>query len=313
MGVIVAVAFFCQAYRLTLTKLQIPPSMKKIVDNYAELPKGIRKPAWRLWHFLIQKLDRDRNSVFLNYGYAPLDGQMLALDIGPAEIADQYGIQLYDYVASPGELRGATVLEVGCGRGGGASWLARNYQPHRYIGMDISPSAVAFCNQRHQVPGLSFLQGNAENLPFRDDHFDAVVNVESARGYGDIPRFFREVKRVLKPGGSFLFADLVRKPNRPRLMRWLADTGLVLEEKENITPNVVAALRADTEAKKAIIREKVPSFLWESFYEFAGLEGSNRFRSFDTDEIQYWRFLLTKPQRTEAERGVDKGELLSHF
>ena len=51
------------------------------------------------------------------------------------------------------------------------------------------------------------MHGNAESLPFADESFDAVINVEASHGYPDFPRFLAEVARVLRPGGHFLYAD----------------------------------------------------------------------------------------------------------
>jgi ubiquinone/menaquinone biosynthesis C-methylase UbiE len=45
------------------------------------------------------------------------------------------------------------------------------------------------------------VHGDAENLPFPQVSFDAVINVESAHCYGSIERFLAEVHRVLRPGG----------------------------------------------------------------------------------------------------------------
>src|SRR5437879_948108 len=60
----------------------------------------------------------------------------------------------------------------------------------------------------HKLPGLRFIQGDAEALPVFDRSCDVVVNVEAASLYEDPARFFAEVERVLRPGGMFLFADL---------------------------------------------------------------------------------------------------------
>ena len=72
----------------------------------------------------------------------------------------------------------------------------------------MNPVGIAFCRKRHNVPGLDFVQGDAENLPFPDQSFDAVINIESSHCYPRFPRFLAEVARVLRPGGHFLYADL---------------------------------------------------------------------------------------------------------
>lgn len=68
---------------------------------------------------------------------------------------------------------------------------------------------------------MTFVHGDAENLPFPDESFDAVINVEAAHLYPDYPRFLREVARVLRPGGHFLYADL---RERGYLATWESET-----------------------------------------------------------------------------------------
>lgn len=48
------------------------------------------------------------------------------------------------------------------------------------------------------------MQGDAESLPFPEQPFDAVINIDSAYHYPHHPRFLAEVARVLRPGGHFL-------------------------------------------------------------------------------------------------------------
>ena len=55
--------------------------------------------------------------------------------------------------------------------------------------------------------GLSYVQADAENLPFDDASFDVVINVESSHCYPHIDRFLSEVRRVLAPGGCFGIVD----------------------------------------------------------------------------------------------------------
>ena len=61
-----------------------------------------------------------------------------------------------------------------------------------------------------RTTGCASSQGSALDLPFPDASFDVVLNVEASNDYGDRRRFFREVARVLKPDGIFLYADSFR-------------------------------------------------------------------------------------------------------
>mgnify|MGYP003327652535 CR=1 FL=1 len=106
-----------------------------------------------------------------------------------------------------GDISKQNLLEVGSGRGGGSSYIQRYLKTETVTGLDISSDAVQLSNSSFDTPGLTFVQGDSENLPFENAVFDAVLNVESSHCYGNITLFLTEVKRVLKPGGFFLWAD----------------------------------------------------------------------------------------------------------
>ena len=157
------------------------------------------------WYSLLSKLDRGAAIRFLYYGYASLDGGQVALQA--ADEPDRYAIQLYHHVVSAPAIAGKDVLEVGSGRGGGASYIARYLHPRSYTGLDICKPAIRFSKARYaDQDNLQFRVGDALSLPFANDSFDVVVNVESAQHYGDMARFLEEVHRVLRPGGHFLMA-----------------------------------------------------------------------------------------------------------
>ena len=103
------------------------------------------------------------------------------------------------------------MLECSCGHGGGASYLVRTQHPASYTGLDLNPAGIEFAKNRHHLPNLDFVEGNAQALPFADESFDALVNVEASHLYPDFPKFLSEVTRVLRPGGHFLYTDF-----RPR-------------------------------------------------------------------------------------------------
>ena len=144
----------------------------------------------------------------MNYGFI-LDSKKAKRDLVPEDEDDRVFIQLYDYAASSIPIKGKNVIEVGSGRGGGASFISRYHKPTHMTGLDYSSKAVKLSNEIHvNVSNLSFIQGDAEKLPFENDSFDAVINVESSHCYGNMNQFVNEVVRVLKPGGYFSWVDL---------------------------------------------------------------------------------------------------------
>jgi ubiquinone/menaquinone biosynthesis C-methylase UbiE len=250
---------------------------------------------WRWWYSRLARQIKSPEWTFMNYGRAPADGSPTGLQLQPSDEADRLCIQLYERVVHPAELRDKQVLEVGSGRGGGASYIARYHSPSRMTGVDFSPQAVAFSAKRHaEMRHLQFVTGDAENLPFEKNHFDAVINVESSHCYGNVPRFFSEVYRVLRPGGWFLFADLRESAEAAELERMLSAQPWELVEKEDITQDVLKAMELDNARKRALVERLVPGKMQATFSEFAGLAGGKVHRSFKSGELVYLRFAMLK-------------------
>ena len=103
------------------------------------------------------------------------------------------------------------------------------------------------------------MPGDAEHLPFDDASFDAVVNVESSHCYGSMAAFLAQVKRILKPGGHFLFADFRTREQLDELNEQLERTEMQRIKQKNITPNVIEALDADHDRRIAHIRRARPN------------------------------------------------------
>jgi ubiquinone/menaquinone biosynthesis C-methylase UbiE len=159
------------------------------------------------------------------------------------------------------DLTGKRVLDVSCGAGGGASYIVRTLHPTSYTGLDLNPASIDLCRTRHNLPGLDFVQGDAENLPFPDQSFDAVINVEASHQYPHFRRFLAEVARVLRPGGHFLYTDSRR---RPAIAEWeaaLADAPMRLISERVIDDEAKRGLAANTQRSQDLISRRVPAFL----------------------------------------------------
>lgn len=255
----------------------------------------LRRLLWRWWYGRLAKQFQQHDWTFMNYGFAPEPGApVLPLD-APDE-PDRLCIQLYAETVSGTPLTNREVLEVGSGRGGGASYLTRTHRPRRYLGADFSAAAVALCRQRHAgVAGLEFITGDAENFPLPNTSCDVVVNVESSHCYGHIERFFGEVARVLRPGGHFCYTDFRTVPDMAKLEATLAAVaGLEIVERVDITARVLAALQADDARKRQLIGELVPPRLRHLFGEFAGLSDGQIYRGFESRELVYCRFVVKR-------------------
>ena len=256
-----------------------------------------KRLLWRTWYQFLAARYRDRSWTFMNYGYrspaAPAGGETRTAPVlDAADEPDRACIQLYDLVAGAGPLAGRDVLEVGCGRGGGAAYVARYLKPRRMVAVDLAPRAVALCRARFAVPALSFEVGDAERLPFGDASFDAVLNVESSHCYGHLAAFFGEVRRVLRPGGTFLYADFRPEAELAGWQAALRDAGFEIREARDLTPGVVAALDAEDDRKRALITRLVDRPLAGIFREFAALRGSELYDELRRGTFQYRAFVL---------------------
>lgn len=137
---------------------------------------------------------------------------------------------------------GLRVLDVGCGRGGTCSYLKRYFRPKQVRGVDLCRDNILFCRRYHRLPGLEFVEGDAEQLPFPDESFDLVVNIESSHCYPDLPRFFSEVSRVLAPGGRFCYSDMIHHDLEETRRELLRASELTLVKERDITKGVARAI-----------------------------------------------------------------------
>jgi ubiquinone/menaquinone biosynthesis C-methylase UbiE len=142
------------------------------------------------------------------------------------------------------------------------------------VGMDLADKSVEFCRRRHQVDGLRFVQGDAERMPFDDQQFDVVLNVESSHCYPNLDAFFREVKRVLRPGGHFLYTDVMLRERLPERRRMLNQAGLQIMQEHDITSNVLASLDSDTDQRGAVVKTLAPVLGLDAAREYMIVPGS---------------------------------------
>lgn len=103
------------------------------------------------------------------------------------------------------------VLDVGCGLGGSARYLAAEHRC-RVTGIDLTQEYVDVANALARMVGLSdrvaCRQASALDLPFDADTFDVVWTEHVQMNIADKLTFYREIARVTRPGGTLLFHDI---------------------------------------------------------------------------------------------------------
>jgi len=239
---------------------------------YSALAKHVATPEW----------------AFMNYGFASPTGTVVgAPQLGLSDEPDRLCIQLYRHAIGQSDLRNKDVLEVGSGRGGGASYIGRYLGPRSMTGMDFSQEAVDMCNRHRRAACLEFVCGDAQRMPFPAASFDAVINIESSHCYESMETFLSEVRRVLRPGGRLFFADLRSRHGAATLRDQFSTCGLTVERVEDITTNVLTALRLDNVRKLGLIDALIPRLFRWPFRAFAGIEGTRNYAGFESGKLRY--------------------------
>ena len=267
--------------------------LTNIFAFFLKISPRLKRAVWKkLYQYLAKKYPTEE-WTYMNYGYEP-SNQPIAIPLKEEEEKDRYMIQLYHHVATAIDLTDKDVVEVGSGRGGGSSYIKRYLKPKTMTGIDYSKNAIKFSNEQHSVEGLTFVHGDAENLPLANESVDAIVNVESSHCYGSMKKFVEQVNRVLRPGGHFLFADLRPSEEIADLDTTFSDAGFEVLKKELISKEVVNAMEAFHEFKLAFFQKMVKGWLRKPLNDFAGVKGSNIHTELSNGTMVYYHYVLRK-------------------
>ncbi len=226
------------------------------------------------------------------------------------ESLEKRQVNLTDHCVSRiNSLEDRHVLEVGCGNGAQSIYIYENYNPASFVGVDINSNNIELAksiNGTHQ--NLHYFVDDAQQLQnVADDSVDVLLCIESAFHYPDKPKFMQEIRRVLKPSGTFLIADILSHSNKkryfmekwkkkmnfhhwtfPQYMEAFENHGLEIDHKENITDYVKDGYKGHD---KWVLREKFNNYLdYFSFKLFVFIQVKlNLFLL--KNRRQYWIFI----------------------
>jgi len=235
------------------SKYEIIEALNVVFEDTGDVGNNKKK----LYNFLAKYFPNPK-WTFMNYGFASKDNDVKQVKLTNVDNNDPfvYLNQLYAAVIDDNNLQGLNVIDIGCGRGGGSAWIARNLNVKSITGIDISENVIELCRQLHScIPNLRFEYGDAQCLPCSDESYDVMINVESSHNYKSMENFLNEAHRVLKPGGYFLWTDFRSKDDEITLLEQFKRSGLELIELVNITENVMLGFERTKEARHRFIEE----------------------------------------------------------
>ena len=146
-------------------------------------------------------------------------GRLNAIDLAPADEFHVGGLDATRELASQMDLEpGLRILDVGSGIGGPARYFAAEHQC-KVTGVDLTEEFVTVARsltRRTKLDHLvEFVQGRALDLKFDQESFDRAYMIHVGMNIADKAGVFREVRRVLKPGGKFAIFDFLRTGDAP--------------------------------------------------------------------------------------------------
>lgn len=189
------------------------------------------------------------------------------------------------------------LLEIGCGNGIGLRVSSELLKTKYALGVDLTKELVNHAHHNfYKENKINYIQSDAEYLPFANNSFDIITNLESSHLYPQIELFFSEVERVLSPNGFFCYSDLNinGKLQAKKLEEYLKSSKtLKVIQKVDITRMVQSAIY-----HRLIINEKkiLPyiSSMLDDDENGMGSELSDFVSSMGLAFLPWWVFLFKK-------------------
>lgn len=234
----------------------------------------------------IDGLIKDLPIYFLNHGYSPSYPEF-------EDVPFKYQLSLYKKALDGLSLDNKTILEVGCGRGGGSKWISDTYNVNMY-GCDITPVHIAVC-KKNEKENLKYTVANADELPYQAESMDVIFSIEASQAFQNLNKFFERAASIIKNNGTIVILDMypISNVDRNKMMSdidtykniaslWFKDINV-----EIITENVKDALFQDVELMKEYISDNRVSF-------FASENSKDSYYRYVNEDIGYFKLTGNK-------------------
>jgi len=193
-------------------------------------------------------INRKDWSPFMNHGYKNLDNSDV-IKYNNEDIKWSNRINLYThlieilkkYISNFEDLK---LLDVGCGFGYGSFLLKKYYKFKNVTALDFNGNFIK--DAKSKFNNVNYIHGSATSLPFKDNSFDLLTNIESLHHYKNNHFYYREAYRVLKKGGYLLMTDPFDPYENDLIAEdFFARSGFYMTDKINITPMVIKSCEDD--------------------------------------------------------------------
>jgi malonyl-CoA O-methyltransferase len=158
-----------------------------------------------------------------------------------ANLQRAVGGQLLDNLPTPDSV--ARVLDLGCGTGFFSDILVERFPQADIIGLDIAEGMLGFARNQH-ASTVQWLCGDAENLPLQSASVDVIFSSLAIQWCENLPGLFRELQRVLTPGGKIIVSTLGPATLHELKNAWQTVDGYVHVNRFQAAQAVRAALTA---------------------------------------------------------------------
>jgi SAM-dependent methyltransferase len=162
----------------------------------------------------------------------------------------------------------AHFLEIGCGTGAGADLISRIVHPTiQYTALDMQKAAIETCiklHAAHDNPHLTCMHANGKTLPIADNSVDVVVVSETHIAEMEIGEeekaIFAEMKRVMKPGGLFIWGNALPTKVWGDGTRYLQENGFGTCGSTNITDRAILARDEDVGRVNSFLKQLLDAY-----------------------------------------------------